>query len=116
MWPIFWLPVWFKVFSINFKSSELYLIELLGFLTGLLKDQVKYLALFRLFSVIIASSGSGWEVITRISSYYEGFILGPTLFLLHINDLPDVICNKTIDLKILLSILSVTMHLIYGKN
>ena len=43
-------------------------------------------------------------------------ILGPTLFLLYINNLPDnAICNIAM-LMILLFILSVTRHLIHGKN
>ena len=44
----------------------------------------------------------------------KGFTLGPTLCLLDINDLPD---NADLSmLMILLSILSVTGHLICGSN
>ena len=49
----------------------------------------------------MASCCSGWELITRIFSYYSvatlGFILSPTRFLQYINDLPDdTICNIAI--------------------
>ena len=47
----------------------------------------------------------------------QGSILGTTLFLLYINELPDnVICNIAIYADILLFMLSVTRHLICGNN
>ena len=106
--------------------SQSYLIELLGLLTdlgllelwhliyprlltgfgmlvfftnlSLMEFQVRYLALFLLFSVIDSFKwfwmGSLHKNIQFMLEFLKGPVFSPTLFLLYINDLPDdVICN-----------------------
>ena len=68
---------------------------------GLMEFQVRYLALFLLFSVIgglrVLLDGKSSEEYSVNAGVTQWFIIGPTLFLLYINDFPDdVICHIAI--------------------
>ena len=88
---------------------------------GLLHKLKSYWISGQIFGLISFLSNRQLQVILDGKSSQEylvrqGSILGPTLFLWYINDLPDVICDIAIYVMILLSILSVIRHLIFGNN
>ena len=59
----------------------------------------------------MASGDSGWKVLGRVPTQCFSSFLGPTLFLLYINDFPDdVVCDTSI--YAVLSTISVIKHLI----
>ena len=103
MWPFFRFPVWFLVFSINCRSSQLYLIELLGFLTGLglLKLwHLIYLRLrlrYRLRHIAKAFDRVGHaDLLHKLTSYgISGHIIGLTSSFLSNRQLQVVLDGKS---------------------
>ena len=149
MWPFCWIPVWLYVFSINCRSSQSCIYWLLGLLTGLallelwhliysrllkgfdmlvfltnlslMEFQVRYLALFLLFSV---TDGFEWF---RMESLHENiqlmldFLKAPflVLYLFYYTLMTFLTMLFVILLSmlmILLSIWSVIRYLICDSN
>ena len=93
---------------------------------GLLHNCKSYGILGQIFGLISSFLSNRWlQVVLDGKSLQEypvdvgvpqGSILGPTVFLLYINDFPDNVISNLSMLMILLFILNVTRHLICGSN
>ena len=94
------------VFFTNFSLMKL--CQIFGFISSFLSNR---------WHRVVLDGKSSQEYLVN-AGVPQGSILGPTLFLLYINDLPDdVICNTAVSmLMIRLPILSVIRHLICGNN
>ena len=88
---------------------------------SLMEFQVRYLALFLLFSVIDSFEWFSMTWLHKNIQLMPEFLKAPFLvlhfFLLYINGLPDMLFVIFLSmLVVLLSILSVIRHLIFGNN
>ena len=127
MWPFFWLPAFNKsgatlavardipkAFDRVWRAGLLHKLMSDGIIGQIFGLMFTFLSNRWLWVVLYRKSSQKYLVDAGVS---QASILGPTLFLLCINDLPNhVICNIAIYAEILLPILSVIEHLIRGNN
>ena len=99
----------FKYFDRVWHDGLLH--KLKSFISGQIFGLISFLSNRRLRVVLDGKSSQEYPVNVGVS---QGSILGPTLFLIYINDLPDdVICNNAIYAD---TTLFVIRHLICGNN